>query len=166
MNFEEINNLIITHFGDNVVLSISKDGLMPFIEIKTEKLHAICDFLYRNEITYFDYLACITGIDLGNEQKAFEVVYNLYSIPYDVSYCLKIRLPKNELLEPISEIDTVSNIWRAANWHEREIFDLFGIVFKNHPDLRRILLPADWVGYPLRKDYKTDDYYHKLKIDY
>ena len=76
-----------------------------------------------------------------------EVIYNLYSIPFDLHLMVKIKFDRETPLVP-----TVSDIWKTANWHEREIFDLLGIRFEGHPDLRRILLPSDWEGHPLRKD--------------
>jgi NADH-quinone oxidoreductase subunit C len=85
----------------------------------------------------------------------------LYSIPYNFSIMLKVVIPRDN---PV--IRSVASIWKTANWHEREIFDLFGVQFQNHPDLRRILLPADWDGHPLRKDYKQQEYYKNIKVDY
>jgi NADH-quinone oxidoreductase subunit C len=89
------------------------------------------------------------------------VAYNLYSIPYDLHLMIKITVPRDN-----AEVDSLCEIWKTANWHEREVYDMFGLTFKNHPDLRRILLPADWEGYPLRKDYKVQDYYKGIKTDY
>ncbi len=88
-----------------------------------------------------------------------EVVYTLYSIPFDHHLTLKVILDRKD-----PRVDSVANIWRGANWHEREAYDLYGIVFNNHPDPRRILLPADWVGFPMRKDYEEDKTYHGMTI--
>jgi NADH-quinone oxidoreductase subunit C len=90
-----------------------------------------------------------------------EIAYNLYSIPFNQHLMLKVKLQREK-----PEIDSISHIWKTADWHEREIFDMYGIVFKNHPDLRRILMPADWVGHPLRKDYRHQEYYRNIKVDY
>jgi NADH-quinone oxidoreductase subunit C len=95
-----------------------------------------------------------------------EVIYNLYSIPFEHSLMLKIIFPRNKEDEPLPVVPSVSAIWRTADWHEREAFDLVGISFSNHPDLRRILLPEDWVGYPLRKDYEAQEYYHGIQVKY
>jgi NADH-quinone oxidoreductase subunit C len=89
------------------------------------------------------------------------VVYNLFSIPFNQHLMVKVKLSREK-----PEIDSVSHLWKTANWHEREIFDMYGIHFNNHPDLRRILMPADWEGYPLRKDYKHQEYYRNIKIEY
>ena len=88
-----------------------------------------------------------------------EVVYSLYSIPFDQSLALKVVLNRQS-----PEVETISSIWKSANWLEREIFDMYGIQFKNHPDLRRILMPADWEGFPLRKDYQEQETYRNIKL--
>ncbi len=129
--------------------------------IKSEVLLSICNQLHKNPSTYFDMLSCITGIDNGPEAGTMEVIYHLYSIPLNQSMSLKVMLPREN-----PEVKSVTAIWKSANWLEREVFDMFGIVFKNHPDLRRILLPADWKGFPLRKDYKHEEYYRGVRIEY
>jgi NADH-quinone oxidoreductase subunit C len=131
------------------------------IKIAEADLVLVMDALYRNPSTYFDMLSCITGIDNGEQAATLEVVYNLYSIPFNHHLMVKVTLSREK-----PEIDSVSHIWKTANWHEREIFDMYGIHFKNHPDLRRILMPSDWEGFPLRKDYKHQEYYRNIKIEY
>jgi len=131
------------------------------IKISAQDLVPAMDALYRNPATYFDMLSCITGIDNGVQAATMEVVYNLYSIPFNHHLMIKVTLPRDH-----AEVDTVSHIWRTANWLEREIFDMYGVNFKNHPDLRRILMPADWEGHPLRKDYSHQEYYRDIKIAY
>ncbi len=131
------------------------------IKIPKEDLVEVCNYLLQNQDTFFDMLSCLTGIDNGVEAGTMEVAYNLYSIPYNTHLMLKVVLPREN-----PEVDTVSHIWRTANWHEREIFDMLGIHVKGHPDLRRILMPADWDGHPLRKDYKHQEYYRNIKIEY
>lgn len=126
------------------------------IEIGVDKLEALMKGLASHPKLYFDHLSCITAIDINS---GFELVYNLYSYPFNLQVAVKVLLEKEQPSAP-----TMSHIWRTANWHEREAFDLFGIHFTNHPDLRRILLPADWLGHPLRKDYQQQDYYHGMKV--
>ena len=134
----------------------------PFgVIIKNEVLLPVCDQLHKNPATYFDMLSCITGIDNGVEAETMEVIYHLYSIPFNQSLALKVILPREN-----PEVESVNSIWKTANWLEREVYDMFGITFENHPDLRRILLPADWKGFPLRKDYKHEEYYRGMKIEY
>ena len=118
------------------------------VTISSQHLKAVCELLHENEQFYFDMLSCITGIDNGVESGAMEVIYNLYSIPFERSLTIKVALDRKK-----PEVASVFDVWRTADWHEREVFDLFGIHFSGHPDLRRILLPADWNGHPLRKDY-------------
>jgi len=103
----------------------------------------------------------LTGLDNGVEKSTMEVLYHLYSIPYNHNIVMKVETDRGN---PI--VDTVSSVWRTADWHEREAYDMFGIKFNNHPDLRRILLPADWEGFPLRKDYQEQEYYHGIKVKY
>jgi NADH-quinone oxidoreductase subunit C len=131
------------------------------LKIAPEDLVSVCSALHQNPSTYFDMLSCVTGVDNGPETGTMEVAYNLYSIPYDFHVMLKVTLPRDHAV-----VDTVTTIWRTADWQEREIFDMYGIVFKEHPDLRRILMPADWEGYPLRKDYKLQEYYRNIKVEY
>jgi NADH-quinone oxidoreductase subunit C len=134
----------------------------PFgVIIKKEDLLSVCQHLYKNPDSYFDMLSCITGVDNGPEAGTMEVIYHLYSIPFQQSLALKVILSREN-----PEVESVVSIWKSANWLEREVYDMFGILFKNHPDLRRILMPADWKGFPLRKDYKHEEYYRGVKIEY
>ncbi|MBP6386683.1 MAG: NADH-quinone oxidoreductase subunit C [Pseudarcicella sp.] len=158
---ENITSLLTSKFGENTLVSIKENELT----ILPNQLVEICQFLYENEATYFDMLSCITAIDNGSEKGTMELIYSLYSIPYNQKLTLKVNLPRNASGESLPETDSVAHIWRTANWHEREIFDLMGISFKNHPDLRRILLPSDWEGHPLRKDYQAQAYYHGIKVE-
>ena len=131
------------------------------IKIDRGDLMSVMISLLNDPIAYFDMLSCVTGVDNGPEANTIDIVYNLYSIPLDHHLMVRVTLPRDK-----PEVQSVCSIWRTANWHEREIFDLFGVQFLNHPDLRRILLPADWEGHPLRKDYKHQDYYRNVKVAY
>lgn len=162
MIHQEIANDLNLLFGESTVLETQQEsGLMPILVIETSKLKPVCQFLFENEKYFFDFLTCITAIDNGLESNSMEIAYNLYSIPYEKSICLKIKLDRQN-----PKAESISSIWKAANWHEREAYDMFGIQFDNHPDLRRILLPADWEGFPLRKDYDIQEYYHNIKVAY
>ena len=105
-----------------------------------------CRFL-KNDQTY-RRLSFITAIDWYPLEPRFEVVYSLHS--FERNHWLRVKC---RLAGESPEIDSVTEVWKAANWYEREVFDLFGIRFRNHPDLRRIMMPEDWQGHPLRKDY-------------
>lgn len=136
----------------------------PFILISAQDLLQVCKFLHTNPQFYFDFLNCITAIDNGLEAGTIDMIYHLSSIPFEKSVVLKVQIDRNIGLG--AHIDSVSSIWRTADWHEREIFDFFGVKFNSHPDLRRILLPADWQGYPMRKDYEEQENYHGIKVKY
>lgn len=156
-------------FGPGVVLKEDSTQIQPQLTVPKEQLSAICRELHTNPQTYFDFLSCITGVDNGPGKGTMEVIYHLYSIPFNHHIILRIELPRPAEASEISSLPvapSVTDIWKTADWHEREIFDMFGINFEDHPDLRRILLPKDWEGYPLRKDYKTQDYYHGIKVIY
>jgi NADH-quinone oxidoreductase subunit C len=116
------------------------------LEIAAERIVAACRFLKNQQ--KFERLSSVTAVDWYPEEPRFEVVYHLHSHERNERLRLKCRLPAAN-----PEIDSVTAVWRGANWYERETFDLFGIRFRNHPGLRRIMLPEDWEGHPLRKDY-------------
>lgn len=103
---------------------------------------------YLKEQEGFNHLQDLCGVDYYPEKPRFEVVYNLYSIWRGLHIRIRVKVDEKE-----QEIESITELWQGADWHERECFDMFGIRFTGHPDLRRILMPEDWEGYPLRKDY-------------
>jgi NADH-quinone oxidoreductase subunit C len=131
------------------------------VKIHAEDLKRVCSNLHQHPSLFFDMLSCLSVVDNGPEAGTLELIYNLYSIPFNHHLALKVIVPRDR-----TEVDSVQDVWKTANWHEREAYDMFGIKFNGHPDLRRILLPADWVGYPLRKDYKQQEYYRGVKLEY
>ena len=116
------------------------------LEIAPAKITSICGFLKYDQ--QFVRLSTVTAVDRYPVEPRFEVVYHLHSIARNERIRLKCRVPGSD-----PAIDSVTGVWRSANWYEREVFDLFGIRFAGHPDLRRIMMPDDWEGHPLRKDY-------------
>jgi NADH-quinone oxidoreductase subunit C len=116
------------------------------LEIAPAKIASVCGFLKYD--LKFVRVSTVTAVDRYPAEPRFEIVYHLHSIERNERLRLKCRLSGAD-----PAIDSVTPVWRGANWYEREVFDLFGIRFLNHPDLRRILLPDDWEGHPLRKDY-------------
>ena len=158
MQFEEIKALIESHV-DGAVVGEDLTSTPKTLLIEKSQIKEICQLLFQNDKTYFDSLSCLTGIDNGEEQGTMEVVYNLYSIPYDHHLALKVSMDRSK-----PEVDSVTEIWKTADWHERETYDLLGIQFTDHPDLRRILLPEDWEGHPLRKDYVEQEKYHEVVV--
>ena len=164
--FERVKELLTKNFGEEIVIHIALNADPTTITIPATHVREVCLELHENEDTFMDMLSCISGLDNGPETGTMEVIYHLYSIPYDLRIALKVELPRNQEDEPGPEVDSVSGIWKTALWLEREVYDLFGIQFRGHPDLRRILLPADWKGHPLRKDYQHQEYYHGIKVEY
>lgn len=130
------------------------DNPDPFFFVQTAKLGDVSHYLRSDADLQFDYLMSISGVDLKTK---LHLVYHLFSYVYRHLLVMKVEVPYDALSVP-----SVSKIWPAANWHEREQYDLFGFQFTGHPDLRRILLPDDWVGHPLRKDYEYPDEYHGI----
>lgn len=162
MNLDLILSVISKDVSAEAIINSSTEAPQPFIEINPNNILEVCTALQKNDSTYFDHLSCITGIDNGLEKGTFEIIYHLFSITKKLSCVLKVTLGRNET----ASVKSLTSIWKTANWHEREIFDLFGIDFEGHPDLRRILLPANWEGHPLRKDYKEQEYYHGITVKY
>jgi NADH-quinone oxidoreductase subunit C len=165
MSFEEIKSLLVEKFGADVIAGEETSGLQPALLIEPNMIAQVCLELRNNPNTYFDFLSSITGVDYGTEINRFGVVYHLASIPYQAQLTLKISKENNRDLNELPSFPSITAIYGTANWHEREAYDLTGIFFEGHPDLRRILLPDDWEGYPLRKDYKNAEYYKGIKID-
>lgn len=151
MTLEEIFEIIKTI--DAVDLNLESE----FISTPSASLLMLADKLKNDKTLDFDFLMCITALDDG-DSKNFTIVYNFYS--NSQKHSCEVRT----YLEIEDEIPSLSNLWKAADWHEREAYDMMGVIFKGHPDLKRILLPQDWEGYPLRKDYKVADYYHGVPI--
>ncbi|MBM4387268.1 MAG: NADH-quinone oxidoreductase subunit C [Deltaproteobacteria bacterium] len=147
MNFETIAENLKEKFGEQA-LSVNPAAKENYIVIQPQSLKQAMSYL-RNDLK-FDFLMSLTAVDLkGLEESGnFRMVYHLYSYENRSAAVLKTELPRDN-----PEIETVSDIWATANWHEREVFDLFGIRFNGHPDLRRIMLPDEWEGHPLRKDF-------------
>ena len=145
--------------GEVVEVTQFKDQVS--VHLKKDRIHDICSFLHDDPEMDFDFLVDLCGVDyLGKDRPRFEVVYILYSMDKKHSIRLRAQVPDagdgQDGHEP--SIGSVTSIWREADWHERECFDLVGVRFEGHPDLRRILLPEDWAGHPLRKDYPAEGY--------
>jgi NADH-quinone oxidoreductase subunit C len=133
------------NFSDNVIEVYQSSG-DTFIRIEADSLIEICTYL-KNELRFI-YLSDIFGIDRYTSDERFEVVYNLLNLRDTARLFLKVRCEEEN-----PEVDSVTSIWKAASWNEREVYDMFGIHFRNHPDLRRIFLPEDFQYYPLRKEF-------------
>jgi NADH-quinone oxidoreductase subunit C len=161
-------------FGDQIT-GTNLTALDPWIEVAPEALVSVCEHLRDDPDARIEMLNCITGIDWyepdpkkaakAGFQPHTELVYHLSSISKKHSLVIKVQLPRWKHDQPgeLPEVPTVSTVWSGANWHEREVFDLSGINFVGHPDLRRILCPEDWVGHPLRRDYEQPLEYHGIR---
>jgi len=158
MKANEIYDKLKEEFGDEIIDLVEDEISDPFINVKPDKIDDICLFLRDGEGIDFDYLTMISGMDLGD---AIGVVYHLYSLEYKHSIVLKLQVPKGN-----PDVPTVEKIWRTADWHEREAWDMFGVNFVGHHNLIRILCPYDWEGFPLRRDYKEPEEYHGMKVPY
>jgi len=137
-------------FGDAIGEALEFIGQLS-VRVDREQIVEVCEFLSDDSETQFEYLSDVTCVHYPDHVDApFEMVYNLFSISTNNRVRLKVRTTEAE------GVASVTGVWPAANWLEREVFDLFGIHFHGHPDLRRLLLPPDWEGYPLRKDYPLE----------
>ena len=170
---EEIYNLLKEHFPESVK-ELIKQPVDSYILCDSLKINEISLFLLSNEQLLFDNLMNLSGVDDANgksittegmttiEGGTLSVYYHLESTKFRHKVVLRVSSSREK-----PEVASVSLVWRSADWHEREAFDLLGIYFLNHPDLRRILMPYDWdAGYPLRKDYANPEFYRGMKVPY
>lgn len=152
----QIAKMIEEKFAGQVLGTTTHAGQVG-VSVRKETIKEICLYLRDESSLKMDHLADLTAVDFsrypGDTGPRFEVVYNLISTVYRHRIRLKARVPDED-----PRIESVSSIWQTANWHERETYDLMGIKFDNHPDLRRILMPEDWEGHPLRKEYPLKGY--------
>lgn len=151
------------------------EAIDPWIEVAPDRIADVCGWLKHASPVRFDALECITAVDWFEPdakkaakvswQPRLEIVYHLWSTASRVSLVLKCALPrwKDGQVGIPPELPSVTGVWRGADWHEREVFDLSGVWFTGHPDLRRILCPEDWEGFPLRKDYVQPVEYHGIR---
>lgn len=152
------------------------EALDPWLEIAPASLADVARFVHDDADLAFHLLNCISGVDYFEPdakkaakvewQPHVEVLYHLSSLKHRHRIVLKVILPRwqNGVAGDPPEVPSVTSVWATALWHEREVFDLSGIRFVGHPDLRRILCPEDWVGFPLRKDYQMPAEYHGIRV--
>jgi NADH-quinone oxidoreductase subunit C len=172
---EEVFALLKSKFPEAVFNLIAAQPVDPYMEVSPLEVDKISLFLRDTEGLLFDSLIVLSGVDDANgETKKDEdggititggtlsVYYHLESTSLKHRIVLKASTPREK-----PEAASVSDVWRSADWHEREAYDMLGIIFLNHPDLRRILMPYDWeAGYPLRKDYRNPEFYNGMKVPY
>ncbi|MGH7771837.1 MAG: NADH-quinone oxidoreductase subunit C [Candidatus Binatia bacterium] len=152
MGAREIYDKIERQFPGKVS-GFKEEGADPYFGVDSQAIVEVGSFLRDEPGSKFEILSDLTCVDLPKENK-IQVVYHLYSYSQRHQIVLKVDLPREE-----PRVSTVEGVWKVANWFEREAFDLFGVIFEGHTDLRRIMLPEDWVGHPLRKDYVEQEEY-------
>lgn len=172
---DEIFEIIKNNFPDLEIEMDAETPTEPIISIPPKETYNVGLFLRDNEELLFDSLMCLSGVDDANGEKVKEddetetikggtlsVYYHLHSISLKHKITLKTSTSREN-----PEVESVEGVWKTADWHEREAYDMFGIIFLNHPNLQRILMPYDWdAGYPLRKDYKNPEFYKGMKVPY
>jgi NADH-quinone oxidoreductase subunit C len=172
MKIEEIHQRLVSKFGD-AIRDLKVGVIDPWIEIAPTAIAEVASYLKSDPDLKFESLNDLTGADwLETDPKKknpcephVEVVYHLYSYSLKHRCKLKVKLPrwKNGVAGDLPQVPSVAHVWPVADWHEREAYDLVGIYFTNHPNLRRILCPEDWEGHALRKDYEFPLEYHGVR---
>src|SRR3954464_4564123 len=174
MTSAQIIEVLEQKFGDRI-RGKKPDAIDPFVVVAPSDLFDVCRFLRDDSRLRFDLLNCISGVDYlepapkkapkAGFEPHMEVVYHLQSFTHRHRFVLKVILPrwKDDKPGALPEVPSVTSLWAIADWHEREVYDLSGVWFTGHPDLRRILLAEDWVGHPLRKDYEFPLEYHGIR---
>ena len=163
MNFSKTGEIQLSVLNElGIETEVVENVSQPFLKIAASDLISICTYLFKSPQYFFDFLNCITAVDNGPVAGTIDLIYHLTSIPFENSVVLKLQINR----DADSSVESLAGLWKTADWHEREIFDFFGVKFANHPDLRRILLPADWIGHPMRKDYQEQETYHGIKVKY
>ncbi|MEI8102960.1 MAG: NADH-quinone oxidoreductase subunit C [Chlorobium sp.] len=154
-------SMIQQQFG-SAVSPLDANETMPFFEVvETARWVEIAHFMRDHAKLKFNYLACLTGVDYPAEEKV-GIICNFESLALlDHKLAVKLKCQRHG-----GSLPSISCLWHTANWHEREVFDLFGITFAGHPEMRRILCPDDWEGSPLLKDYKVQQSYRGIKVPY
>lgn len=174
-NTQEIFEILKSQFPNLEFQVDNSLPVEPYIIADPLSINKIAKFLAENDELLFDSLMNLSGVDDANGTKTkdedgsetisggtLSVFYHLHSTKIGHKVTIKVSTPREN-----PEVESVESIWKCANWHEREAYDMVGIVFLNHPDLRRILMPYDWeAGYPLRKDYKNPEFYQGMKVTY
>lgn len=157
LSSDEIFAIVREKYPDAVLEEQAEGPGDPRLVVKAESLVELATFCRDDERLHFDLLSCISGIDYPERQE-IEVVYCLDSTVHNHWLLLKLVLPRDN-----PTVRTLENVWRTADWQERETYDLVGVIFEGHHKLVRILCAEDWVGHPLRRDYVAPDTYHGVK---
>ena len=159
MTPDQIAAKLHEQFGPRLTEALPREK-HPRVHTTAEHWRSLAETLRHDADLQFDWLSCISAVDYIADEELC-AVYDLRSLTHGHGFAVKVFVAR---LAPV--IPSVVDLWPAANWHEREAYDLMGIVFEGHPDLRRILLPEDWTGHPLRKDYEFPREYHGIPGSY
>lgn len=174
-SFEELLELLKSNFSGENDISSSKEGTEDIIIISPSIIKEVSKFLAETVELKFDSLILLSAVDDENGEKVkqedesiditggtLSIYYHIESVELVHKLILKVSVERENPVLP-----SVSSVWGCANWHEREAFDMIGIIFNEHPDLKRILMPYDWTGgHPLRKDYRNPEFYNGMKVPY
>lgn len=175
MDAKALAERLSERFGDRI-LGTRLDAIDPWVEVTPSALPDVCRYIRDDLELRFNLLNCITAVDYfqPDPKKAAKtdwqphvaLIYHVSSLVYKHRLVLKACLPRwqDGVQGRLPEVPSVAGVWRTANWHEREVYDLCGVRFEGHPDLRRILCPEDWQGHPLRKDYQSPAEYHGIPV--
>jgi NADH-quinone oxidoreductase subunit C len=155
MTSQQITQLLKEQFGEKIQVALPDDK-HPRVHVDAGDWREVASFLRNDARLKMDWLANLSGVDYAADQKMC-VVYDLWSFDLRHTFAVKVYCPRSN-----PRVPSVVDLWAAANWNEREAYDMFGIIFEGHPDLRRILCADDWEGYPLRKDYVFPREYHGI----
>ncbi len=153
MQQENIKERLLSAFPEEVIRAVEDFQGQIGVTVASEKILDVCKFLKEDPDLAFDFLSFVGGVDWYPKRPRFEIVYQLYSLKKNHRFRIKTRIDETE--DAPASIDSVVSIWPTAEWHERETAEMFGVVFKGHPDPRKLLLPDNWSVHPLRKDFSV-----------
>jgi len=154
---QNIFNVLTQRFGADTILYYEQTSFDPYIIINPEDIQSICMYLRYNPELKLSFFLNLSGVDYPDREQ-ITLVYHIYSMALKTTCVLKTSVSRE-----FPELESIESVWKAAGWFEREIYDLLGVSFINHSNLKRILLPEDWKGHPLRKDYREEPVYHDME---
>lgn len=159
MEAQDIFSALQAKFGEKITDFLEEETLNPTVVVKPDAVLSVCEFMLQEEKLQFDSLMNLAGHDQDGESD-LSVIYHFHSTTLDHYISLKTFSSREE-----PKVASIANLHRMADWHEREAYDMYGIIFDGHPELKRILLEEDWEGYPLRKDYVPAEFYRGMRIE-
>ncbi|MCF6248827.1 MAG: NADH-quinone oxidoreductase subunit C [Desulfobacula sp.] len=152
----KVYTILVDRFGEDALLYFD-DTLNPYIQVNPEQIQMLCIFMRYNPALKFSFFFSLCGVDYP-EKNQITMVYHLFSMKQKKMCVLKTSVSRKN-----PELESIESVWKAAGWFERELYDLLGVNFTNHSNMKRLLLPDDWVGHPLRKDYEEPSFYHDME---